>query len=135
VHTLPGTQPSSLRAFSLEDPREVVIWVTTNSPASSRPSQAGTRSGALAPATFARYGSHSATGAGSSWSGERFGEESPGGAEGALVGEPVIGDAGDRAWHGVLVGEAVHGSAVDDQLPVGPGDRQGSRHGCRAGRG
>jgi len=54
-------------------------------------------------------------------SGERFGEESPGGGEGALVGEPVVGDAGDGAWHGVLVGEAVHGSAVDDQLPVDPG--------------
>src|SRR6266700_3846004 len=61
-----GTQPSSFLAFWFEDPREVVIWATTNSPASSRPSQAGTRSGGFAPATWARYGSHSATGAGSS---------------------------------------------------------------------
>ncbi len=53
-------------------------------------------------------------------SGEGFGEERPGGGEGALVSKPVVGDAGDRPWHGVLVGEAVHGPAVDDQLPVGP---------------
>src|SRR5262249_53294632 len=61
-----GTQPSSFLAFWFEDPRELVIWATTNSPASSRPSQAGSRSGGLVPATWARYGSHSATGAGSS---------------------------------------------------------------------
>ena len=30
---------------------EVVIWATKNSPASSRPSQAGMRSGGIAPAT------------------------------------------------------------------------------------
>ena len=61
-----GTQPSSFLAFWFEDPRELVIWATTNSPASSRPSQAGMRIGGLAPATWARYGSHSETGAGSS---------------------------------------------------------------------
>ena len=43
----------------------MVIWATTNGPASSRPSQAGNRNGGFAPATLARYGSHSATGAGS----------------------------------------------------------------------
>src|SRR5262249_61437072 len=61
-----GTQPRSFLAFLFEAPRELDIWATTNSPASSRPSQAGRRSGGLAPATWARYGSHSATGAGSS---------------------------------------------------------------------
>lgn len=49
-----GSQPSSFRAFSFEDPREAVICSTTNSPASSRPSRAGTRSGGLAPAAGAR---------------------------------------------------------------------------------
>jgi len=49
-----GSQPSSFLAFSFEYPRELVIWATTNSPASSRPSQAGTRSGGFAPATSAR---------------------------------------------------------------------------------
>src|SRR6185437_13390472 len=61
-----GFQPSFLRAFSFDGPREVVIWATTNSPVSNRPSQPGTRRGGFAPATSARYGSHSATGAGSS---------------------------------------------------------------------
>src|SRR6185437_14217357 len=59
-----GSQPSAFLVFTFDDPREVVIWATTNSPASSRPSQAGSRSGGFAPATRARYGSHSATGAG-----------------------------------------------------------------------
>ena len=53
------------RALSFEDPRTLVIWAMTNSPASGRPSQAGRRRGGFAPATPARYGSHSATGAGS----------------------------------------------------------------------
>src|SRR5262249_43282881 len=61
-----GSQPSSFLAFWFEDPRELVIWATTNSPASSRPSQAARRGGGLVPAPWARYGSHSATGAGSS---------------------------------------------------------------------
>jgi hypothetical protein len=50
-----GSQPSSFLAFSFEDPRELVIWATTNSPAGSRPSQAGSRSGGLAPATWAAW--------------------------------------------------------------------------------
>ena len=36
-------------AFSFEAPRQLVIWSTTNAPASSRPSQAGMRSGGLRP--------------------------------------------------------------------------------------
>ena len=60
-----GERLDSMFVVSDGDPRELVIWATTNCPASSRPSQAGTRSGGLAPATWARYGSQSATGAGS----------------------------------------------------------------------
>ena len=36
-----GSQPSSFLAFLFEQPRQLVIWATTNSPASSRPSQTG----------------------------------------------------------------------------------------------
>jgi hypothetical protein len=60
-----GSQPSSFLAFSFEDPRQLVIWVTTELSASSRPSQAGICSGGFASKMLARYGSHSATGAGS----------------------------------------------------------------------
>ena len=49
-----GSQPRSFLALSFEDPRALVIWATTNSPASGRPSQAGTRSGGFAPRTSAR---------------------------------------------------------------------------------
>ena len=49
-----GSQPSSFFVLSFEYPRELVIWATTNSPASSRPIQAGTRSGGF-PLHFARW--------------------------------------------------------------------------------
>ena len=50
---------------------------------------------------------------------EDFGEEGFDGAPGAGVAGGVVGDAGDVPL--VLVGEAVLGIAVDDELPVGAG--------------
>src|SRR5690606_38352423 len=61
-----GCQPSSRFALVFAAPRPSVIHCTAAPPASSRPSQAGTRSGGFAPTISARYGSHLATRAGSS---------------------------------------------------------------------
>lgn len=61
-----GCQPSSRFALAFEVPRIWVIIDTPTSPAASRPSQTGTRSGGLAPVIRASSGSHSATGRG--WS-------------------------------------------------------------------
>src|SRR5262249_60779678 len=61
-----GCQPSSRFAFAFDEPRIWVIIETPTSPAASRPSQTGTPIGFFAPTTSARYGSHSATDAGSS---------------------------------------------------------------------
>src|SRR5262245_48062602 len=61
-----GRHPSSRLALALEAPRSSVIITTPASPANSRPMNRGTRIGFLAPSACASFGSHSATGAGSS---------------------------------------------------------------------
>src|SRR5262249_23681284 len=61
-----GAQPSSALAFAFEVPRIRVIIDTPTSPAASRPSHTGTRSGGLAPTASASSGSHTDTGSGSS---------------------------------------------------------------------
>src|SRR5260221_13480900 len=60
------SQRSSRLALAFDEPRTCVIIETAASPAASRPSQAGIRSGDFAPTSAARAGSHSLTGAGSS---------------------------------------------------------------------
>ena len=59
-----GCQPSSRFAFAFDEPRPSVIIVTATSPASSRPSQAGMRSGVGAPSASAIAGMNSRVGAG-----------------------------------------------------------------------
>src|SRR5919109_3144095 len=61
-----GRHPSSRLALALEAPRSSVIIATATSPPNSRPTNRGTRTGCLAPSSFASAGSHSATGPGSS---------------------------------------------------------------------
>src|SRR5262249_22889318 len=60
-----GAQPSSALAFAFDVPRIRVIIDTPTSPAASRPSHTGTRSGGLAPTPSASSGSHTDTGRGS----------------------------------------------------------------------
>src|SRR5262249_14566099 len=59
-----GRHASSRLAFAFDAPRSSVIITAPASPANSRPTNRGTRTGFLAPSVCASAGSHSATGGG-----------------------------------------------------------------------
>src|SRR6185369_9319496 len=61
-----GFQESNDFALRFDEPRSSVIAATPYSPTANRASHLGTCLGGFAPSISARYGSHTATGAGSS---------------------------------------------------------------------